>query len=120
MVERRGRKRAGPLLRWYYDMKFRAFRRERRPRDERRGLTMLQIDALAHADLRRAMELGYVPTIARLLRKEGHAIRRRFCGLPSATPYCQEGIFHGEYGGLPASPFCDKKGRRGLTCHAPA
>src|SRR5688500_7338295 len=119
MVERRGRKRAGPLLRWYYDMKFRAFRRERRPRDERRGLIMLQIDALAHADLRRAMELGYVPTIARLLRKEGHAIRRWFCGLPSATPYCQAGIFHGENGGIPAFRFYDKKARKVITCNAP-
>src|SRR5690349_7612257 len=99
-VERRARKRAGPLLRWYFDMKFRAFRRERRPRDERRGLIMLQIDALAHADLRRALDMGYCPTIARLLQKEGFAIRRWFCGLPSATPYCQAGIFHGENGGI--------------------
>ena len=119
MVERRGRKRAGPWLRWYYDTKFRAFRRERRPRDERRGLIMLQIDALAHADLRRALELGYCPTIARLLRKEGHAVRRWFCGLPSATPYCQAGIFHGENGGIPAFRFYDKKARKVITCNAP-
>lgn len=119
MVERRARKRAGPLLRWYYDMKFRAFRRERRPRDERRGLIMLQIDALAHADLRRALDMGYCPTIARLLRKEGFAIRRWFCGLPSATPYCQAGIFHGENGGIPAFRFYDKAARRVITCNAP-
>ncbi len=119
LVERRGRKRAGPWLRWYYDMKFRSFRRERRPRDERRGLIMLQIDALAHADLRRALELGYCPTIARLLRKEDFAIRRWFCGLPSATPYCQAGIFHGENGGIPAFRFYDKSARRVITCNAP-
>src|SRR5688572_6135368 len=100
-------------------MKFRAFRRERRPRDERRGLIMLQIDALAHADLRRAMELGYVPTIARLLRKEGHAVRRWFCGLPSATPYCQAGMFHGENDGIPAFRFYDKQARKVITCNAP-
>ncbi len=119
MVERRARKRAGPLLRWYYDMKFRAFRRERRPRDERRGLIMLQIDALAHADLRRALDMGYCPTIAKLLQKEGFAIRRWFCGLPSATPYCQAGIFHGENGGIPAFRFYDKAARRVITCNAP-
>jgi hypothetical protein len=100
-------------------MKFRAFRRERRPRDERRGLIMLQIDALAHADLRRALDMGYCPTIARLLRKEGFAIRRWFCGLPSATPYCQAGIFHGENGGIPAFRFYDKAARRVITCNAP-
>ena len=119
MVERRARKRAGPLLRWYYNMKFRAFRRERRPRDERRGLIMLQIDALAHADLRRALDMGYCPTIAKLLRKEGFAIRRWFCGLPSATPYCQAGIFHGENSGIPAFRFYDKAARRVITCNAP-
>ena len=57
----------GPLLRWYYDLKYRAFRRESRTRDGRRGIVALQIDALSYADLRRAMALGYCPTISRLL-----------------------------------------------------
>lgn len=109
----------GPLLRWYYAMKYRAFRRERRPRDERRGLVMLQIDALAHADLRRALRLGYCPTIARLLEEDGFHLRRWFCGLPSATPYCQAGIFHGENAGIPAFRFYDKRARRVITCNAP-
>ena len=60
----------GPLLRWYYSVKYWPFRRERRARDGRRGLIALQIDALAYADLRRALELGYGPTLARLLREE--------------------------------------------------
>src|SRR5581483_4317660 len=86
--ERRARRRMGPVLRWYYALKYRAFRRERRTRDERRGLVVLQIDALSYADLRRALRLGFCPTIARLLREEGFHLRRWFCGLPSATPYC--------------------------------
>jgi hypothetical protein len=109
----------GPLLRWYYAVKYRAFRRERRPRDERRGAVVLQIDALAHADLRRAVRLGYCPTIARLLGEEGFHLRRWFCGLPSATPYCQAGIFHGENAGIPAFRFYDKQARRVITCNAP-
>src|SRR5919197_5707736 len=64
--EHRGRRRMGPLLRWYYAVKYRAFRRERRASDDRRGLVVLQLDALAYADLRRALKLGYCPTIARL------------------------------------------------------
>ena len=79
---------------------------------------MLQIDALAYADLRRALELGLCPTISRLLR-EGFALRRWFCGLPSATPYCQAGMFHGENGGIPAFRFYDKTARRVITCNAP-
>jgi hypothetical protein len=99
-------------------VKYRAFRRERRPPDGRRGLIMLQIDALAYADLRRALELGYCPAIARLLA-EGYTLRRWFCGLPSATPYCQAGIFHGENDGIPAFRFYDKGARRVITCNAP-
>ena len=56
-------RRPSRLLKWYFAIKYRVFRRERRPRDGRRGLVMLQIDALAYAELRRAIELGYCPTI---------------------------------------------------------
>ncbi|MFL5577965.1 MAG: alkaline phosphatase family protein [Gemmatimonadaceae bacterium] len=146
------RGRGGALREWYYGLKYRAFRRERRPRGGRRGLIALQIDALSHADLRRALELGYCPTIARLLaapssagdrpaapadlvdpaeprgadgaeppRAHGasFALRRWFCGLPSATPYCQAGIFHGENAAIPAFRFYDKGARRVITCNAP-
>jgi len=109
----------GPVLRWFYDLKYRAFRQESRVRDGRRGIVALQIDALSYADLRRALALGYCPTIARLLREEGFHIRRWFSGLPSATPYCQAGIFHGENAGIPAFRFFDKETRRVITCNAP-
>src|SRR3954464_5829439 len=118
ITERRARPRAGPFLRWYYRTKYRPFARERRPRPPQRGLIMLQIDALAYSDLRRALELGLCPTISRLLR-EGFALRRWFCGLPSATPYCQAGMFHGENDGIPAFRFYDKAARRVITCNAP-
>jgi hypothetical protein len=95
------------------------FRRERRPQDGRRGLVALQIDALPYAELRRAIELGYCPTISRMVREEGYTLRRWFCGLPSATPYCQAGIFHGENDGIPAFRFYDKRERRVITCNDP-
>ena len=58
MKERRRRPRAGPLLRFYYRTKYRLFKREKRPHDGRRGLIMLQVDALAYSDLRRASGAG--------------------------------------------------------------
>ncbi|MDQ3242809.1 MAG: alkaline phosphatase family protein, partial [Gemmatimonadota bacterium] len=119
MNERRSQPRAGPLLRWYYATKYRVFRREKREHDGRRGLIVLQIDALAFSDLRRAMDRGYCPTISRLLRDRGFSVRRWFCGLPSATPYCQAGIFHGENAGIPAFRFYDKAARKVITCNAP-
>jgi hypothetical protein len=117
--ERRQRPRAGPLLRFYYRAKYRLFRSERRPYDGRRGLIMLQVDALAYTDLRHAIEKGFCPTIARLLREGDFELRRWFCGLPSATPYCQAGIFHGENDGIPAFRFYDKKAHRVITCNLP-
>src|SRR4051812_20356969 len=108
------------LLRRYYDWKYRLFRRERRPPDGRRGAVVLQIDALAFAELRRAIELGYCPTISRLVREEGFTLRRWFSGLPSATPYCQAGIFHGENEGIPAFRFYDKTLQQVITCNEPA
>jgi hypothetical protein len=119
VTERRAYRRAGPFLRRYYAIKYRAFARERRPHDGRRGLIMLQIDALAYSDLRRAIDRDYCPTIARLLAEQGFDLRRWFCGLPSATPYCQAGIFHGENDGIPAFRFYDKEARRVITCNAP-
>ena len=100
-------------------MKYRAFRREQRPLDGRRGLVVVQIDALAYSDLRRALELGYCPTIAGLLRRDGFMLRRWFSGLPSATPYCQAGFFHGQNSGIPAFRFYDKPARQVITCNAP-
>ena len=65
------------------------------------------------------MELGYTPTLSRLVNENGFTLRRWFCGLPSATPYCQAGIFHGENDGIPAFRFYDKAARRVVTCNAP-
>lgn len=119
MTERRDEPRAGPYLRWYYASKYRLFRKEKREHDGKRGLIMLQIDALAYSDLRRAIERGYCPTISRLLRNGENDLRRWFCGLPSATPYCQAGFFHGENGGIPAFRFYDKAERKIITCNSP-
>src|SRR5919201_853111 len=110
---------AARARRWYYALKYAVFRKEQRAADGRRGLVVLQVDALAYADLRRALDQGYCPTLARLLREEPFTLRRWFCGLPSATPYCQAGILHGENAGIPAFRFYDKPARRVVTCNAP-
>src|SRR4051812_46478868 len=119
-VDRRLNPRANRALRWYYSLKYRLFRREQRPRDGKRGLVMLQLDALAYVELRRAIELGYCPTISNMVREEGYTLRRWFCGLPSATPYCQAGIFHGENEAIPAFRFYDKHEGRVITCNSPS
>ncbi len=119
MNERRRHPRAGPLLRFYYRNKYKLFQKEKRAHDGKRGLVMLQVDALAYADLRRAIARGFCPTIERLIDEGEFDIRRWFCGLPSATPYCQAGIFHGENAGIPAFRFYDKPARHLITCNLP-
>ncbi len=119
MTERRSTPRAGPFLRAYYNLKYRPFKREKQKHDGRRGLIALQIDALAYSDLQRALERGYCPQIEALLKTGQFQLREWFCGLPSATPYCQAGIFHGENGGIPAFRFYDKDARRVITCNSP-
>ena len=79
----------------------------------------LQIDALAYEELRRAIELGYCPEIEKMVRGEDYGLRRWFCGLPSATPYCQAGIFYGQNDGIPAFRFYDKGSRFVVTCNSP-
>jgi len=118
--EERGQKLRLRVLRRYFSLKYRVFRRERRPDDGRRGLVVLQIDALSYVELRRGIELGYCPTLSRMVREEGYTLRRWFCGLPSATPYCQAGIFYGENEGIPAFRFYDKTLRRVITCNTPS
>lgn len=119
MTEQRSTPRAGRLLRAYYNLKYRPFKREKHTHDGKRGLVALQIDALAYADLQRAIDRGYCPQIAALLNTGQFKLREWFCGLPSATPYCQAGIFHGENGGIPAFRFYDKQARRVITCNSP-
>ncbi|HUP90204.1 MAG TPA: alkaline phosphatase family protein, partial [Longimicrobiales bacterium] len=98
------------LYRWYYRLKYFPFQAERHERreDGRRGFLAIQIDALAHEDLLRAMELGYVPTLKRLMERDGWDLRKYPAGLPSATPAAQASIFYGEKPNIPAFRWYEK------------
>ncbi|MGH7500310.1 MAG: alkaline phosphatase family protein [Longimicrobiales bacterium] len=106
------------LLRLYYRIKYFPFVRERRQRarDDRRGFIVIQIDALSHDDLMRAVRQGFAPNIRRLLERHGWELRRYPAGLPSATPAAQAAIFFGTKDGIPAFRFYEKKERRTIVC----
>jgi hypothetical protein len=112
----------------YYHLKFAPFARERRgrrltdldPQTRSRGFVAIQIDALAHEDLERALAAGYMPTLRRLLEREGWQIRRFGAGLPSATPAAQAAIFHGTKDRIPAFRFYEKEARRVIIGSQPA
>ena len=105
------------LYRLYYRIKYFPFQAERRKRreDSRRGFIAIQIDALAHQDLVRAMNLGYVPTLTRLVDVQGWELRQYPAGLPSATPAAQAAIFFGTKKDIPAFRWYEKKDGRFLV-----
>ncbi|HWV58474.1 MAG TPA: alkaline phosphatase family protein [Longimicrobiales bacterium] len=110
------------IHRIYFRIKYFPFARERRQRreDGRRGFIAIQIDALAHEDLERALRLGYVPNLKRLIEQEGWELRRFPAGLPSATPAAQAAIFYGTKDAIPAFRFYEKSERRVIIGSQPA
>lgn len=105
------------LYRLYYRVKYFPFHAERRERreDTRRGFVAIQIDACAHGDLELAIRKGYVPTLKKLLEKEGWELRRYPAGLPSATPAAQAAIFYGTKDRVPAFRWYEKESGRVLV-----
>lgn len=110
------------LYRFYYRIKYFPFTGERRRRLERdeRGFVVIQIDALAHEDLVRAIERGYAPRLRRLIERDGWELRRFPAGLPSATPAAQAAIFFGTKSDIPAFRFYEKSERRVIIGSKPA
>lgn len=85
-----------------------------------RGLLVIQIDALAHDDLERAIGKGFAPNLRRLLERNGWELRRYPAGLPSATPAAQAAIFFGTKERIPAFRFYEKKQHRVILGSRPA
>lgn len=68
----------------------------------RRGLVVVQIDGLSHAELERALARGDMPTLARLRSREHYRLHRLYSGLPSSTPAVQGELFYGVAAAVPA------------------
>jgi hypothetical protein len=118
-TDNRFRRARRSLYRWYYRVKYFPFAAERRRRREcaaidgsRRGFVAIQIDSLAHEDLERALERGYLPRLEKLLERDGWELRKFPAGLPSATPAAQAAIFYGTKDRIPAFRFYEKEEQR--------
>jgi Type I phosphodiesterase / nucleotide pyrophosphatase len=109
------------LFRVYYYIKFFPFRRERQDRRRAgplRGFVGLQIDGLSGPHLRQALARGYLPNLARLLRRS-HALRDYRAGLPSTTPAAQAAIFYGIERGIPGFRWFEKDRGQLISCNDP-
>jgi hypothetical protein len=109
------------LFRGYYSIKFYPFRKERLTRragGAGSGFVGIQIDGLSCPHLQQALARGYLPHIARHL-KRGYALREYQAGLPSTTPAAQAAIFYGEGRGIPAFRWFEKNSGRLVSCNDP-
>jgi hypothetical protein len=84
----------------------------------RRGFVILQIDALSHDDLRRALEQGYMPHLSRMLQSS-HRLARWRSGAPSDTAAIQCSLMYGNKSNIPGFYWYDKRKRRPVICSWP-
>ncbi|HXV19988.1 MAG TPA: alkaline phosphatase family protein [Desulfuromonadales bacterium] len=109
------------LFRVYYYFKFYPFRKERlerRAAGAGRGFVGIQLDGLSAPHLRQALAAGYLPNVARHL-KRGYVLREYRSGLPSTTPAAQGAIFWGDGRGIPAFRWFEKSTGRLISCNDP-
>jgi len=109
------------LFRPYYHLKYWFFRAERKARMKdgvRRGFVGIQIDGLSHDHFLLALQRGYLPNIARHLRR-GHTVRDYLSGLPSTTPAAQTALFYGIERGIPAFRWFEKHSGKLISCNDP-
>ena len=73
-----------------------------------KGLVALEIDGLSYWHMQKALADGWMPHLQRWIDKEGYALTRVDCGLPSQTSACQAGIMFGDNYDIPAFRWFDK------------
>ncbi len=84
----------------------------------RRGFVILQIDALSHQDVERALERGYMPHLKRLLETT-HRMERWRSGIPSDTAAIQCSLMYGLKIDVPGFYWYDRRRQRPVICSWP-
>ena len=72
------------------------------------GLLMLEIDGLSYFHIKKALALGYMPTLKKLIDEQGYKLHRVETGLPSMTTSCQAGILYGNNFDIPSFRWYDR------------
>ena len=79
------------------------------------GVIMFEIDGLAEPVLRRAIEDGSAPTVARWLREDTHRLIAWECDLSSQTGASQAGLLMGSNHDMPAFRWYEKDAGRTIV-----
>lgn len=109
----------------YYRRKYgAAARRLGRPEQSgehgERGFVILEIDGLAYDYLRKALKLGHMPYLMRLILGRKLRLARWRCGVPSTTPASQAGIMYGNNWDIPGFRWYDKSTNTAIVCKLPS
>lgn len=83
------------------------------------GVLFLEIDGLAAPILRRAMETGHMPTMARWLASGSHRLATWECDFSSQTSASQAGILLGDNFDIPAFRWYEKESGRLMVSNHP-
>jgi uncharacterized membrane protein YvlD (DUF360 family) len=90
-----------------------------KPRAERPGLLMIQIDGLSLPVLVNAMRAGRMPALDRLVRSGHSQLDPWFAMLPPVTPVSQAGILHGNNDEMPGFRWFEKRSENLLVANTP-
>ena len=74
-----------------------------------KGLVVLHVDGLSASTLETAVRRGKMPFTRELMDREGYAIHRYRCGVPSTTPFAQAGILYGDNSEIPSFRWWDRE-----------
>ncbi len=88
--------------------------------DGRRGFIVIQIDGLAYDYMLKALELGYAPTLQRMLERGEMRLHPWKPGIPSTTPAVQAGILFGNNDEIPAYRWYDKEAAESRVSVSPS
>jgi uncharacterized membrane protein YvlD (DUF360 family) len=83
------------------------------------GTILIQIDGLAEPIIRRELEAGGLPTLARWLASGSHQLVGWECDLPSMTTSGQTGILYGNNANIPAFRWYEKSSGRLMVSNHP-
>ena len=84
------------------------------------GLLVVQLDGVSRTLLRRALDAGLAPTVARWLATGSHTLTGWWAQVPSTTPASQAGLLHGNDDQVAAFRWWDRGLERLVVTNRPA
>lgn len=85
----------------------------------RKGIVIVQVDALGHHNLQEALARGYMPYLKRLAQDPSFKLGRWRVGIPCDTPPVQSALMYGENEDVVGFYWMEKETGRRVSCANP-